>query len=1133
MQQLSANPSAIESHYDVVVVGSGYGGSIAASRLSRAGKRVCLLERGREISPGEYPATEAAGLSEIQLNSPDCHIGSRLGLFELHLNEDMNALVGCGLGGTSLINANVALRPESRLWDDPRWPRKLREHLPTLLEDGYRRARVMLGSTPLPLDFPELPKLEALRASASTLGMSDKFYRPPINVTFKDGPNAAGVEQKRCVGCGDCVTGCNYSAKNTTLMNYLPDAAGHGAAIFTGTDVRAVARADGKWQVFYQLVGVGREAFDAPELFVSADVVVLGAGAIGSTAILLRSKERGLPVSDVLGKRLTGNGDVLAFAFDTDRPINGVGFGARPPGEIAPVGPCIAGIIDNRDTPQVRDGFVIEEGSIPGALGPTLPEMLAAASAVGGHGVKPGLGEWISTRERMAESLVRGAYQGAAHNTQTYLVMAHDDEGGRIAIADGRPRIEWPRVGSEPVFAHIDDTLARASRDLGGEYVSDPISSPLLGRKLITVHPLGGCVMAEDTQSGVVDHAGRVFDGSAGNTLHDGLYVMDGSVVPMSLGVNPLLTISAIAERACALLAEERNWHIDYESRGAPAATAPQLGLRFTETMKGFFVLGDGQTFEEAEQAGRHADSGMAFTLTVVSEDLDRMLSDPGHGAMMAGTVTCAALAPEPMTASGEFQLFVEDPDAIDTRKMIYRMTLRAVDGRRFAFHGEKIIKPASLLEAWPQTTTLYVEVHGTDADAAVIGKGILRIAPDDFARQLRTIDVFRAPDLQSRLDAIARFGRFFAGVLYDTYGGVAAPRRIFNPDAPPRLKRTLRVGAPEIHPFRTSDGITLKLTRYKGGCKGPVLLLHGAGVSSGIFSTDLIDTNLLEYLYAHQYDVWLLDFRVSIDLPSAASSSTADQVATIDHPEAVAEVRRLSGAKDIQVVAHCYGATTFTMALLAGLTGVRSVLLSQVSAHLLVKPLGQIKAGLHLPEVLEVLGVRTMTAYRDTHADWEQRLLDTALRFYPIRHGEDCQSAVCHRISFMYALLYDHSKLNRRLHDNLHELFGVASLTMFDHLALMATRGQVVTADGRDEYLPHLDRMALPVTFICGSDNQCFIPESTKRTFDGLCARNGTGLYRRHVIPGYGHIDCIFGRDAASDVFPHILEHLERTQSP
>ena len=1132
MARLSKPVGELKEHYEIVVVGSGYGGSIAANRMARAGRQVCLLERGREFLPGEYPDSEIEAVEEIQYNTPEGHIGSHLGLFEMHVNADMNAVVGCGLGGTSLINANVSLRPDPRLWEDPRWPAAIGADLKTRVEDGYKHACNMLQPTPLPNDFPELPKLNALRDSAKSIGFLDKFYRPPINVTFKDGPNHVGVQQKRCIGCGDCVSGCNHWAKNTTLMNYLPDAANWGAEIFTGVEVRSISREAGKWVVHYQILGVGRRDFDAPELFLTADKVILGAGAIGSTTILLRSKARGLSLSDRLGDRFTGNGDVLAFAYNTDRVINGVGFGKKKPGTMKPVGPCIAGIIDNRDTADPQDGFVIEEGSLPGAIGGILPAALRGSDIVAGRDMKPGFMDMLRERGRSLISFLRGPYHGAIHNTQTYLVMSHDNEGGRVTLAHDRPRIVWPGVGSLPIFKKVNDTLAKATRVLGGDFVHNPIWSKLLGKELITVHPLGGCAMAEDARDGVVDHGGRVYSGASGGAVHDGLYVLDGAILPISLGVNPLLTISALAERGCALIAEQNRWRIDYGFKAPPKPAAERIGLRFTETMRGYFSTAETSDYAAAAKRGKADASEMEFTLTIESDDLDAMLTREDHAAGMSGTLTCPALSPEPLTVSdGRFNLFIRVPDQVDTRNMTYRMKLNSTAGKSYFFHGIKIIKDSAVTETWPQTTTLYVTVYESEAEGtAVVGKGILHIAPMDFLKQMRTMDVLNAPDLRTRLDAMARFGKFFAGVLYESYGGVFAPEQIFDVDAPPRQKRPLRVGPPEVHPFVTPDGVALRLTRYKGGAKGPVMLIHGAGVSSRIFSTDLIDTNLLEYLYAEGYDVWLLDYRVSTELPCAAQPSTADDVAKIDHFAAVEEVRRLTGAETIQVVAHCYGATTFTMAMLAGIRNIRSVVLSQVSTHLIVKALGKIKAGLHLPTVLEGLGVEDMTAYRDNHGDWQQKLLDVALRFYPVQHDEDCNSAVCHRITFMYALLYEHARLNQKLHDNLHELFGVASLKVFEHLALMARKGHVVTADGHDSYLPHLDRMALPIAFIHGAENQCFIPESTATTLRLLSERNGPGLYERHVIPGYGHIDCIFGKTANKDVYPYILSHLEKT---
>ncbi|MGH6869384.1 MAG: GMC oxidoreductase, partial [Methylocella sp.] len=420
-------------------------------------------------------------------------------------------------------------------------------------------------------------------------------------------------------------------------------------------------------------------------------------------------------------------------------------------------------------------------------------------------------------------------------------------------------------MGSEPIFESVDATLKKATRALGGEFVKNPIWSKLLGKELITVHPLGGSGMGEDAASGAVDHKGRVFSGAAGSAVHAGLYVADGAIMPISLGVNPLLTISAFAERCCALIAKERGWTIDYSFKAQPDRPAERLGLRFTETMRGFFSTQEVADFAAAEKQGREAGSEMEFTLTIASEDLDAMLTDAKHEAEMVGTLTCRALADQPMTVRGRFNLFVKNPDQPQVRDMVYRAKLQADDGRSFYFHGTKVIEDGAVIHAWPQTTTLYVTVSKSDEGGApVIGKGILHIAPADFLKQLQTIEVTNARSTTARLAGIARFGKFFAGVLFDTYGGVVAPESIFNPDAPPRLKRPLRVGAPEIHAFTTRDGLALRLTRYQGGAKGPVMLIHGAGVSSRIFSTDLIETNLLEYLYAHGYDVWLFDFRAS-----------------------------------------------------------------------------------------------------------------------------------------------------------------------------------------------------------------------------------------------------------------------------
>ena len=554
------------------------------------------------------------------------------------------------------------------------------------------------------------------------------------------------------------------------------------------------------------------------------------------------------------------------------------------------------------------------------------------------------------------------------------------------------------------------------------------------------------------------------------------------------------------------------------------------VGIQFTETMKGFWT-GGAATFEEGDQKGRTADCQLQVTLTVRGDDLNLMLSESTHSARMYGSAIAPALSSKPLTVSdGIFNLFVANPDDVETRNMRYRMTLVSEEGKSWLFEGFKVIHKNSVFDVWHDTSTLYIAIHAdADPSSRVIGKGILHIEPIDFARQMTSLEVLNAKDAGQSMSAIADFGRFFAGTLFQTYGGIFARPTAFDPSAAPRRKRALRVGVPHVHPFRTRDGESLLLTRYRGGPKGPVVLCHGLGVSSLIFSLDTIETNLLEFLYQHEYDVWLLDFRNSIELPASRAQSCGDDVALYDYPAAVNKVREVTGARDVQMVVHCWGSTTFFMAMLAGLEGVRSAVCSQIAAHFVTPTATHVKAGLHLPSVLDALGVKTLSAFSSTQEDLPNKLFDFCLRLYPMELRERCESPTCHRISFMYAPLYRHRQLNEATHATLHETFGVANMRAFEHLALLANKGRLVDFAGRDVYLPQLQRLKLPLTFIHGSDNECFLPESTQITYDLLSQRNGKDLYTRHVVPNYGHIDCIMGKNAARDVYPLVVQALDR----
>jgi cholesterol oxidase len=558
--RLSSLTSEMKEKYAVVVIGSGYGGSIAASRLARAGQEVCLLERGRELWPGEYPDNELELAKETQFNTPRGHIGFKTALNEYHINEDMMVLVGCGLGGTSLINGNVALRPDPRVFEHPDWPQPFREDVPTLLNDGYEMAEKMLGTTTYPDAFPVMPKFEALQKAA--VGLEANFYPAPVNVTFYDGINEAGVAQKACKLCGDCMTGCNYSAKNTVLMNYLPDAKNHGANIFTEIEVGHLEREGDGWLVHCRNLGDAGGETNKSELVIRADTVILAAGTLGSTKILFRSQAAGLSLSQKLGHHFSGNGDVGALAYNNDLPVNAVGTG-RKVDKKPPVGPLINGIIDTRSQVENwEDGMVIEEGAFPSAAALPLVKGLNIMAKAAGKDTDKGFIDWIKEKFREWVSLFHGPYHGAVHHTLMWLVMTHDDSRGRLVLQDDRLRIVWPNIGEQPFAARVNAFLRRGTAVLGGTFITNPLWSLLTSQTMITSHALGGCPMGEDAQTGVVNHKGQVFAGERGTAVHEGLYICDGSVIPHSLGVNLLLTISAMTERAMILLARDRGWKI-------------------------------------------------------------------------------------------------------------------------------------------------------------------------------------------------------------------------------------------------------------------------------------------------------------------------------------------------------------------------------------------------------------------------------------------------------------------------------------------------------------------------------------------------------------------------------------------
>jgi choline dehydrogenase-like flavoprotein len=337
--------------------------------------------------------------------------------------------------------------------------------------------------------------------------------------------------------------------------------------------------------------------------------------------------------------------------------------------------------------------------------------------------------------------------------------------------------------------------------------------------------------------------------------------------------------------------------------------------------------------------------------------------------------------------------------------------------------------------------------------------------------------------------------------------------------------RRPLRLGEPELHRPTTHDNVELRLTRYRAGGKGPVIMAPGYCNSTYALTPDTIETNFPEYLFERGYDIWLLDYRASPALPSASQQYTADEIATQDYPTAVEKVKEVTGAEDVQVVAHCVGSMSLNMSLAAGLKGVRSAICSQVALHPKVVPTVELKTKLHLATLVKASGTKTMTTdYHPEHLP--DRLLDMAMHAYP---RERCHSPVCRRIIFIYGEVFRHDQINEATHEAVPHMFGVANLTFFQHMSMIFNKAHVVDAQGEETYLSNVQNMTVPITYIHGERNRFFPPEGTERTYQLLVQNNGPDLYRRIVFPGYAHMDHFMGKNAARDVFPVLHEELER----
>ena len=512
-------------HFDAVVVGSGFGGSISALRLAQAERRVLVLERGRAYSPAAFPR-DVSRVDEIfwrHRERPDAQ-----GLFELHAFSGAATVTASGVGGGSLIYANIHIRPHPVVFDDPRWPLGTDRHA---LDPYYDKVAAALRVAPVP-ESVTLPKRDVFRAAAASIGA--RVFDPDQAVAWTGDP---GAGRESCRMCTECEFGCRYGAKNTLDFTYLADAAALGAELRDRCLVERIAPSDDGYEVHYRSLASG----GAPRT-VSCRRLVLAAGTLGTNRLLLRARDldRTLPaLSARLGAGYSGNGDFLGTiqrTRDDLEPWNGpdvtsvMSFFDREPRF------TLAAPTFNRPVSSVLASFGQSSGwplrPFGGGLWKGMQRSVPWMFSTG----------WL---DRPIPIPLPGA--GPPERFTNVFAIGQDNANGRMRLRDGELDIEWDYAReNQALVERMEDTLRAVASAYGGRYA--PLVSWSVSKRIVTVHSLGGCHMATSPEHGVVSTEGEVFG-------YPGLFVADGSVVPTSIGFHPVMTISALAERTAEAVA--------------------------------------------------------------------------------------------------------------------------------------------------------------------------------------------------------------------------------------------------------------------------------------------------------------------------------------------------------------------------------------------------------------------------------------------------------------------------------------------------------------------------------------------------------------------------------------------------
>jgi cholesterol oxidase len=520
--------------FDVIIIGSGFGGAITARRLAEKGMNVLILERGRRWDVQQYPRKPTDSWIFSQ-NEPERHNG----WLDMRFFKHMTVAQAAGVGGGSLTYSSVALEASPDVFTRG-WPAEITY---AELKPYYDTVAREMNLQVVP-DGQLTARFKVAREAAHNLGYDDRFSKAALAVSFSEdwndgledafNPkhsktfiNAHGQQQGTCIHLGNCDIGCDVRAKNALDVNYIPRAEQHGAEVRPLHVVRYIEPLDGKYRVVFDRIEDGR-LIRGEE---TAGRVIVAAGSLGTTELLLRCREqyRTLPaLSPLLGMHWSANANFLSMGS----------YRAEKGRVKQSTGVAISSVLDFTDGSFKNQRFAIEDDGFPNVILNALKACLDNQVA-------------ISTGKALLEALEH-------HLREDYLLSdLMVWLGAGMDAADGRLRmkphgllsdhleldLDWDTGSSQGVFDAIAEMQKNLTQATGGRWFEPPTWS--LFKNLLTLHPLGGCKMGVSADTGVVDHLGQVWG-------YPNLIVSDGAIVPTATGRNPSHTIAALAERIAA-----------------------------------------------------------------------------------------------------------------------------------------------------------------------------------------------------------------------------------------------------------------------------------------------------------------------------------------------------------------------------------------------------------------------------------------------------------------------------------------------------------------------------------------------------------------------------------------------------